>query len=304
MMCITRYLKLLLLVALMLPTPLVQAQPPTRPQPAHTYAAEGVMVELYQDAIPQGRAGLMRVSAAGITAAEIDAFQQQTALFAANGDTAIYGFLVPKLDQPVRTHDVTVTVTLESGERRAVLVPVTVRQGGFIRQDVILPPDRLELIEPEVELNELALLDALTAPVTPARYWGAGGFVMPVASELTSPFGAVRTFNAGYETRHTGWDFEGGMGDIMTAMADGRVAYAGNMDIRGGYVLLDHGYGVYSGYAHMSVMHVVQGQFVRQGQILGLAGSTGRSSDPHLHVEMRVNGRWVDLVDFTQMWLP
>ena len=87
-------------------------------------------------------------------------------------------------------------------------------------------------------------------------------------------------------------------------MAGGRVVYAGNMDIRGGYVLLDHGHGVYSGYAHLSVIHVIEGQFVRQGQLVGLAGSTGRSSDPHLHVEMRLNEQWIDPVDFVNMWLP
>ncbi|MGV2437045.1 MAG UNVERIFIED_CONTAM: M23 family metallopeptidase [Anaerolineae bacterium] len=52
---------------------------------------------------------------------------------------------------------------------------------------------------------------------------------------------------------------------------------------------MDHGYGIYSGYAHLSIINVVAGQFIRRGQVIGLAGSTGRSSSPHLHFELRLN---------------
>ncbi len=275
------------------------------PQPVRAFAAEGVTVEMFQRDVPQGRAGLVRATAEGITGAEADVFNQQVAFFPLEGSTdALYGFITPNWDQPIRTYDMTVTVTLASGRRQALLVPVDVTSGGFIRQDVVLGPDQSDLIDPQIELSEIALLDALMEPVTDARYWSDNGFVLPFEGELTSPFGAIRTFNEDYETRHTGWDFNGGLGDLMTAMADGRVVFAGNMDIRGGYVLVDHGRGVYSGYAHLSVIHVAPGQFVRQGELLGLAGSTGRSSDPHLHVEMRVNNRWVDPVDFVNMWAP
>lgn len=278
-----------------------------RPTAEKTYAAEGVTVELYQPSIAQGRAGLVRVTAEGIAGAQADVFNQTVTFFSvADDDPAYYGFIVANTDQPIRTYDMTVTATLTSGERKALLVPVEVSSGGFRTQEVTLPPtpELIELLDPQIEEAEFALLESLTAPITPAHYWGEGGFVLPVDGELTSPFGAVRTFNDEFETWHTGWDFNGGMGDIMRTMADGRVAYAGNMDIRGGYVLIDHGRGVYSGYAHLSVMHVAQGQFVRQGQVIGLAGNTGRSTDPHLHVEMRVNGRWIDPVDFINMWVP
>lgn len=293
-----------LLLALMLVWALPAAA--QRPPAEKTYAAEGVTVELYQPGIQQGRAGLVRVTADDITGAQADVFDQTITFFDVPGEDGYFGFIVPRIDQPIRTYEMTVTATLDGGARRALLVPVEVRSGGFLRQEVTLPPtpELLDLLDPAVEQAEFALLESLTAPITPARYWGESGFEIPVEGELTSPFGAVRTFNDDFETWHTGWDFNGGMGDIMHAMADGRVAYSGNMDIRGGYVLIDHGRGVYSGYAHLSVMHVAQGQFVRQGQVIGLAGSTGRSTDPHLHVEMRVNGRWIDPVDFINMWVP
>jgi murein DD-endopeptidase MepM/ murein hydrolase activator NlpD len=88
------------------------------------------------------------------------------------------------------------------------------------------------------------------------------------------------------------------------ASAAGRVAFAGRLDIRGNHVIIDHGFGVFTGYSHMSQVNVTRGQLVTRGQILGLSGNSGRSSGPHLHWEVTVNGDWVDSVDFINMWLP
>jgi murein DD-endopeptidase MepM/ murein hydrolase activator NlpD len=159
-------------------------------------------------------------------------------------------------------------------------------------------------MDPLVELDEFAILDGLMDDHTGIPFWAGAGFQYPAEGELTSPFGAVRVFNEQFETRHTGWDFNGGQGDLLVAMSNGRVVYSGELPIRGGYVLIDHGYGVYSGYAHLSVRYVVPGQFVRKGELVGLAGSTGRSSAPHLHVEMRINNKWIDPVDFIADWTP
>ena len=68
--------------------------------------------------------------------------------------------------------------------------------------------------------------------------------------------------------------------------------------------MIDHGYGVYSGYAHFSQIHVTRGQTITAGQVLGMSGNTGRSSGAHLHWEMVVNGEWVDSLAFIEMWMP
>ena len=88
------------------------------------------------------------------------------------------------------------------------------------------------------------------------------------------------------------------------AIASGTVAFAGQLDIRGNYILIDHGWGVYSGYAHFSQINVAQGQTIARGQLLGLSGNTGRSNGPHLHWEISVQGEWVDGDAFIHMWLP
>ena len=82
------------------------------------------------------------------------------------------------------------------------------------------------------------------------------------------------------------------------------MAFAGLMDIRGNYVVIDHGHGVYTGYAHFSQIHVTRGQTIAAGQVIGVTGDTGRSSGPHLHWEMNINGDWVDVANVSRMWLP
>jgi murein DD-endopeptidase MepM/ murein hydrolase activator NlpD len=82
------------------------------------------------------------------------------------------------------------------------------------------------------------------------------------------------------------------------AAAGGRVAAAQSFAVRGNAVIIDHGYGVYSLYGHLSEIRVQPGQYVARGAVIGLAGSTGRSAGPHLHFEIVVNGDPVDSVQW------
>jgi murein DD-endopeptidase MepM/ murein hydrolase activator NlpD len=94
------------------------------------------------------------------------------------------------------------------------------------------------------------------------------------------------------------------LGVPVMASAAGRVAYAGTLDIRGNHVVVDHGYGVFSGYSHLSTVHVTRGETIAKGQVIGTTGDTGRTSGPHFHWEIAVNGNWVDAVQFLEMWMP
>ena len=76
----------------------------------------------------------------------------------------------------------------------------------------------------------------------------------------------------------------------MPACATGRVALVDKLTIRGNAVYLDHGLGVYSGYLHLSQLHVRVGEPVERGQVVGQVGATGFANGPHLHWEVRVGG--------------
>lgn len=118
---------------------------------------------------------------------------------------------------------------------------------------------------------------------------------LPLArAALTSRFGMRRHPVLGGYRMHSGVDLAVPAGSPIAAPADGVVSYA---DWRGGYgllVTLEHGGGLQTRFAHLSRLMVSQGQQVTKGQLVGLVGSTGRSTGAHLHYELRSNGRAVD----------
>lgn len=111
---------------------------------------------------------------------------------------------------------------------------------------------------------------------------------------LTSQFGALRAQGGGGTRAHAGVDLAAPQGSPVLATLDGRVSVANWAGSYGLLVILEHPSGRQTRYAHLSSIAVAPGQTVRQGQVLGRVGSTGRSTGPHLHYEMRQDGRPID----------
>ncbi len=166
-----------------------------------------------------------------------------------------------------------------------------------------LPNDKIYLLSDDIQRSEDARLLAVYKMVTPARYW-EGRFAFPVNGALTAPFGGVRTYNGLAVRQHTGQDMRANMATPVLASASGRVVFSRALDIHGESVIIDHGWGVFTEYSHLSQRFVVPGQFVLQGDILGLSGTTGRSTGPHLHFEVAVNDVWVSPAAFMELKLP
>ena len=124
---------------------------------------------------------------------------------------------------------------------------------------------------------------------TPARP-GSGSFIWPsdASTLITSPFGPR------WGTMHRGIDIGAHMGTNVLAAASGYVAFSGWSGGYGNYILIRHGNGYYTAYAHMSVNSVSAGDTVIQGQVIGLVGSTGFSTGPHIHFEIIRNGERID----------
>ena len=114
----------------------------------------------------------------------------------------------------------------------------------------------------------------------------------PLATgRITSLFGARANPVTGFSQHHAGIDIAASTGSPVSATGAGTVRFAGFSGNYGLLVVVDHGDGVESRYAHLSRLGVQQGQAIAKGHILGLVGSTGRSTGPHLHYELRANGR-------------
>jgi murein DD-endopeptidase MepM/ murein hydrolase activator NlpD len=155
--------------------------------------------------------------------------------------------------------------------------------------DLVNPPPR-EMARIAREAAELHRL--WDAPATP-RLWD-GPFVRPVPDAANSSFGTRSVYNGEARSPHGGTDFLSPAGRPIKAPNAGRVVLAGPLYFTGGTVVIDHGLGVLSLFAHLSSIGVREGELVNTGDLIGEVGATGRVTGPHLHWAMHVSGARVD----------
>jgi murein DD-endopeptidase MepM/ murein hydrolase activator NlpD len=140
---------------------------------------------------------------------------------------------------------------------------------------------------------EAELLRTIYGIVSP-RWLADGPFGLPHDGKLTDNFGERRVYNGAPRSTHSGVDIAAPYGSPVRASNTGRVVLARNLYFSGGTVVIDHGLGLFTTYCHFSRLKVKRGGVVRKGEVIGLAGSTGRSTGPHLHWAARVRESRVD----------
>jgi murein DD-endopeptidase MepM/ murein hydrolase activator NlpD len=123
---------------------------------------------------------------------------------------------------------------------------------------------------------------------------GTGQLAFPVNASITSEFGFRMHPILGYEKFHSGLDFGADQGEVIRAAAPGTVIFAGWYGGYGNTVVIDHGNGITSLYGHAEGLYAEEGQQVQRGEPISLVGSTGLSTGPHLHFEIRSNGEPID----------
>ena len=194
------------------------------------------------------------------------------------------------------------------------LLKLTAERGGEpIECGVILPVaktefavERLRVAKRFVELSqedeerakrEGERLREILAVVSPVRLW-AGGFVSPVGDvKASGNFGKRRILNNQPRSPHAGEDFPAPAGAPVRAAQRGRVALAEDLFFSGQTVVLDHGLGLFTYYAHLGKIEVTEGELVEAGAVLGRVGATGRVTGAHLHWAARLNQARVNPLD-------
>lgn len=201
-----------------------------------------------------------------------------------------------------------VEASLPDGSKQSYEQMVLVTAGDYLSEDI--PLNDPSTLDPTVNETELQNIIALTAPSTSTRYWD-NIFTSPTVDPncFTSRYGTRRTYkviNSDIEVPgfHTGLDFCGGEGLQIFAPAPGKVVFAGPLTVRGNATIIDHGWGIYSGFWHQSQILVKVGDVVQQGQVIGLVGGTGRVTGAHLHWEVWVNGVQVNPLDWLKQAYP
>jgi murein DD-endopeptidase MepM/ murein hydrolase activator NlpD len=206
-----------------------------------------------------------------------------------------------RLSEP-NLYPLTISGLDSAGQLVSVSQRLPVRAGNY-PNDFPLTVDPAT-IDPAVTRPETEQVNAIISQVTSVRLWD-GVMLMPSVGAFRSMFGSLRSYNGGpYDSFHGGVDFAGGVTQPITAPAPGVVVFTGTLTVRGGATIIDHGWGVFTGYWHQSQILVNPGDRVETGQILGYQGNTGRVTGPHLHWEMWVGGFQVDPLQWTEVSFP
>jgi murein DD-endopeptidase MepM/ murein hydrolase activator NlpD len=200
-----------------------------------------------------------------------------------------------------------IDASLPNGSRQSFEQMVLVTTGNYRSETIYVEPTTIDPSVTEPENNQII---SITSPISTIRFWN-GIFTSPAVypDEFTSFFGTRRTYfglnsDLTVEGFHSGLDFAGGEGLQIFAPAPGQVVFSGPLTVRGNATIIDHGWGVYSGFWHQSERYVQAGDIVEQGQVIGLVGGTGRVTGPHLHWEVWVNGVQVNPFDWLDQTYP
>lgn len=146
----------------------------------------------------------------------------------------------------------------------------------------------------ERRAREVAQVRAARAIPSDYPFWRAA-FRWPALGRISTHFGAQRIYGEVPASYHSGMDIAAPTGTPVTAPIPGVVRLAaGPFSLEGNIVILDHGHGLHSAMLHLSRIDVAVGHIVRQGEVIGAIGSTGRSTGPHLHWGLTWNGVRVD----------
>lgn len=190
-----------------------------------------------------------------------------------------------------RDHAASATLTVD-GTPRSIAVA---RREWDVQHITGLPPaqvtpDAAALERIRMERERLAAVRGVDS----ARVDFARGFTWPARGRISGVFGSQRVLNGQPRQPHYGLDVAGPVGTPILAAAAGKVTLAADFHFFGQLIVLDHGHGVNTLYAHLSAKEVREGEEVRQGQRIGAMGATGRVTGPHLHFSLGWYRLWLD----------
>lgn len=221
-------------------------------------------------------------------------FGERPLRFGANGSEQIALQGIDAFSDP-GLYPLVITATTPSGKATVFEQMVPVADGNYPHQQLIVGAAQSALLDPDVTGPERDQVQQIASGYSPQRQW-QGSWIRPVQTDrITTGFGWRRSYNGGpYDSYHDGIDFGAGGGSPIVAPAAGTVVFAEPLTVRGNATILDHGWGVYTGYWHQFKISVTVGQQVQAGDLIGEVGSSGLSTGSHLHFTVWVGGSPVD----------
>ena len=157
----------------------------------------------------------------------------------------------------------------------------------------------LDALNSEVDRRSEAIIKSVSELEKVHLTWLSMPTITPVQGYLSSNFGYRISPFSGYRVIHSGIDIATKYGSPIKATAKGIVVFTGYKPLYGNIVIIDHGNGYITRYGHCSSILVNEGRLVKKGDIIARVGSTGRSTGPHVHYEVLVNGIPINPLSFT-----
>ena len=259
-------------------------------------ADDNFRIESIPKIAKQGDVCLIRTSGPASVKSIYGEFRGEKFPLAPGMQNGIYeGLIGIDLTTKPATYEIKVIATDASGKSYASPFSLKIGKAVFGTQKLSLPRSMVDLDAKTLERvnNEASRLKALFQTFRDERLW-KGAFIRPLDGKLSSTFGLDRIINGQRRSPHTGVDLEAQEGAPVLASNSGIVALFDELFFSGKSVILDHGWGLYSMYFHLSVARVKEGDRVGKGAVLGQVGSTGRSTGPHLHWAIRMGKTRVD----------
>ncbi|HDH53377.1 MAG TPA: M23 family metallopeptidase [Nitrospirae bacterium] len=199
------------------------------------------------------------------------------------------GYSIVLVPVDINTQPKKYAVIIKQGEKEQQVL-IKVKPYKFKTTELTLPKDKVTL-SPENgkrAVREAELLKGIW-PQNTSKTWN-GRFITPTGTEVSTVFGVIRIMNGKKTSAHRGIDFRGKTGAPVRAINSGIVVLADNLFFGGNTLVINHGMGLYSVYMHLSKFNVSKGDKVSKEQIVGLIGSSGRVTGPHLHMSVKLNG--------------
>lgn len=206
--------------------------------------------------------------------------------------TEWYGYLVADLTAKPGHYKVVVRMPGSGSEKQ---VELEIREKNYGVRRLTLPKNMVDL---DAQTLQRAKKESKRMKVlweaTPSPPLWSGPFIRPVPGKVVGAFGQRSIINDQPRSPHSGVDLKGERGAPIMAINSGQVVLTGDHFFTGLTVVIDHGGGILSMYFHLDRIAVEKGERVKKGHIIGLVGSTGRATGPHLHWAIRINGDRID----------
>jgi len=200
------------------------------------------------------------------------------------------------ISEPYFSKLVPYTCKLRTSKGETVVARITPKKKTFPRENLNVDPDKVVLSKKDAlrAAEERKIIAAVYKEGSADIPYFEAPFGRPVPENVTSVYGIRRIFNKQQKGQHLGVDFAAREGTPVKSSNRGRVVFTGDLFYAGNIVIIDHGLGIYTIYAHLSKIDVAKPDIVEKGEGIGLSGRTGRVTGPHVHWGVRVMGELSD----------